>query len=55
MMNEQRIPEIPAEKFRFIQQNEKIHDERIKTKPIGYFKDAWLRFVRNKSAVYQPL
>lgn len=51
MMNEQRIPEIPAEKFRFIQQNEKIHDERIKTKPIGYFKDAWLRFVRNKSAV----
>ena len=51
MMNEQRIPEIPAEKFRFIQQSEKIHDERIKTKPIGYFKDAWLRFVRNKSAV----
>jgi len=51
MMKEQRIPDIPAEKFRFIQQNEKIHDERIKTKPIGYFKDAWLRFVRNKSAV----
>ena len=50
MMQEQR-KEIPAEKFRFIQQNEKIHDERIKTKPIGYFKDAWLRFVRNKSAV----
>ena len=51
MMNEQKIPDIPAEKFRFIQQDEKIHDERIKTKPIGYFKDAWLRFVRNKSAV----
>ena len=51
MMNEQRIPEIPAEKFRFIQQDEKIHDEKIKTKPIGYFKDAWLRFVKNKSAV----
>lgn len=51
MMNEQRIPEITAEKFRFIQQDEKIHDEKIKTKPIGYFKDAWLRFVRNKSAV----
>ena len=51
MMSEQRIPEIPAEKFRFVQQSEKIHDEKIKTKPIGYFKDAWLRFVRNKSAV----
>ena len=51
MMSEQRIPEIPAEKFRFVQQSEKIHDEKIKTKPIGYFKDAWLRFVKNKSAV----
>ena len=51
MMNEQNIPAIPAEKFRFVQQDRMIHDERIKTKPIGYFKDAWLRFVRNKSAV----
>ena len=51
MMNEQKIPAIPAEKFQFVQQDRTIHDERIKTKPIGYFKDAWLRFVRNKSAV----
>lgn len=50
-MNEQKIPAIPAEKFQFVQQDRAIHDERIKTKPIGYFKDAWLRFVRNKSAV----
>ena len=51
MMNEQKTPAIPAEKFQFVQQDRTIHDERIKTKPIGYFKDAWLRFVRNKSAV----
>ena len=51
MMNEQNITAIPAEKFQFVQQDRTIHDERIKTKPIGYFKDAWLRFVRNKSAV----
>lgn len=50
-MNNQQFPEIPAEKFRLIRQDEKIHDEKIQTKPIGYFKDAWLRFVRNKSAV----
>ena len=50
-MNNQEFPEIPAEKFRLIRQDEKIHDEKIQTKPIGYFKDAWLRFVRNKSAV----
>ena len=50
-MNQQQFPDIPAEKFRLIRQDEKIHDEKIQTKPIGYFKDAWLRFVRNKSAV----
>ena len=50
-MNEQQFPDIPAEKFRLIRQDEKIHDERIQTKPIGYFRDAWLRFTRNKSAV----
>ena len=51
MKNEQQFPDIPAEKFRLIRQEEKIHDERIQTRPIGYFKDAWLRFVRNRSAV----
>ena len=51
MMNKDNLPAIPAEKFQFVQQNQALHDERIKTKPIGYFKDAWLRFVRNKSAV----
>ncbi len=51
MMNEQKVPVIPAEKFRFVNQAEKIHDEKIKTKPVGYFQDALNRFVRNKSAV----
>ena len=45
------IPAVPVEKLRFVRQEEKIHDEQLKTKPIGYFQDAWLRFVRNKSAV----
>ncbi len=42
---------IPAEKFRFVQQNEKLHDKEFKTKPIGYFKDAWSRFKKNKASV----
>ena len=50
MMNEQ-IKQIPAEKFAFVRMNERIHDEKIQTKSIGYFKDAWLRFVHDKSAV----
>ena len=50
MMNE-NVKKIPAEKFAFVQKEERIHDEKIQTKPVGYFKDAWLRFVRDKSAV----
>ena len=42
---------IPAEMFEFAQRNEKIHDEKIQTKAIGYFQDAWIRFCKNKSAV----
>ncbi|MBO4836708.1 MAG: ABC transporter permease [Clostridia bacterium] len=45
------IPAIPAEKFQFVQKEERIHDERLQTKAIGYFGDAWIRFRRNKSAV----
>lgn len=42
---------IPAEKFRFVQSNEKLHDKALTTKPIGYFKDAWMRFKKNKASV----
>ncbi len=50
MMNE-NFKNIPAEKFVFAQTNKKIHDTQLETKAIGYFKDAWLRFCKNKSAV----
>ena len=50
MMNEQ-MKKIPAEKFTFVRTNERIHDEKIQTKSIGYFQDAWMRFVRDRSAV----
>ena len=42
---------IPAEKFQFVDQGDRIHDKKFDTKPIGYFKDVWLRFCRNKSSV----
>lgn len=51
MTDEKRYPDIPAEKFRFIRSDERIRDEKLKTKPIGYFRDAWLRFRKDKSAV----
>ncbi len=45
------IPNIPKEKFAFVQRDEQIHDEKLQTKAIGYLGDAWNRFRTNKSAV----
>ena len=42
---------IPKEKFEFAAHGEKIYDKKLDTKPIGYFKDAWIRFRKNKSSV----
>ena len=43
--------DIPDEKFTLVRQEGHIHDQKLETKPIGYFKDAWLRFRKNKSSV----
>ncbi len=42
---------IPAEKFEFAQIDRELHDEKLQTKPRGYFKDAMIRFKKNKSSV----
>jgi len=47
-MNKQTIP---PEKFRFVQMDERIYDAKFETKPIGYFRDAWMRFKKNKASV----
>ena len=45
MHNEKHIP---AEMFEFVQADEFIKDEEFKGKRIGFYKDAWIRFRRNK-------
>ncbi|MBQ4627695.1 MAG: hypothetical protein IJB44_01320, partial [Clostridia bacterium] len=50
MQNNEYI-NIPKEKFEFAGHGEKIYDKKLDTKPIGYFKDAWIRFRKNKSSV----
>ncbi len=50
-MNNQIFLDFPDEKFRFVQQEQEIHDEEFETKQIGYFGDAWNRFKKNKSSV----
>lgn len=40
-----------TEEFEFVQVDEKIYDKRFETKPIGYFKDAMIRFSKNRTNV----
>lgn len=42
---------IPKDMFEFCQQDASIHDKKFDTKPVGYFKDAMMRFCRNKSSI----
>ena len=40
------------ELFSFAGSGDKIHDAKFETKPIGYFKDAMIRFRKNKGSVF---
>ena len=42
---------IPKEKFAFVHAGERISDKKFEDKPIGYFKDAWIRFRKSKASV----
>lgn len=42
--------DIPAEMFTFARTTDHISDKKLETKPVGYFKDAFYRFRKNKSS-----
>ena len=42
---------IPKEKFAFVNAGERLSDEKFSDKPIGYMRDAWIRFRKNKASV----
>ncbi|MBR5143448.1 MAG: hypothetical protein IKW53_00205 [Clostridia bacterium] len=42
---------ISSEKFVFRSDAEKIHDTKLETKPVSYFRDALNRFTRNKASI----
>ncbi len=50
-ISNQNIPEIPKEKFEFINKGERLTDIKLQTKPISFFEDAMKRFVTNKGSV----
>jgi oligopeptide transport system permease protein len=45
-----QIPKIDKSKLVFVQNNQVLRDEVFKSKPIGYYKDAWNRFKKNKAS-----
>ena len=49
--NKAKYDAVSKDLFRLVQRDEKIHDVEFKTKPIGFFMDVWLRFVKNKASV----
>lgn len=42
---------ISPEKFVFHSTDENLHDNKLETKPVGYFRDALNRFARNKGSI----
>ena len=50
-MNEKKYEHIDASKFEFVPMDGREHDKKLESKPIGYFRDAFNRFCRNKSSV----
>lgn len=42
---------VNKEQFEFVQSDQVIYDEKFQTKPIGYYKDAFIRFRKNKASV----
>ena len=50
-MSNQEYNNIPKEKFVLVNENKKLHDKELVTKPIGFFKDAMYRFAKNKGSI----
>ena len=42
---------ISSEKFVFRSQDERLHDKKLETKPVSYFRDAFNRFAKNKGSI----
>lgn len=43
--------DIPQDKFAFAKSAGDRHDQKLDTKPVGYFRDAFSRFAKNKASV----
>ncbi len=55
MAKELNINSIPKEKFALVNMGDHIKDQKFEDKPIGYFKDAWRRFCKNKASIFAAI
>ena len=51
MMNKTDYTNIPKEKFKLVNEGQRLTDTKFEDKPVGYFKDAWIRFRKNKGSI----
>ena len=50
-MADKKYNHIPKEKFTFVNEGERLSDQKFEDKPVSYFKDAWIRFRKSKASV----
>ena len=50
-MNEKKNVQLSASDFEFVPMEGREHDKKLESKPVGYFRDAFNRFCRNKASV----
>ena len=55
MAKEMNINLIPKDKLVLANMGDHIKDQKFEDKPIGYFKDAWNRFCKNKASIVAAL
>jgi len=52
MNNQEKINQnLSKDKFDFVQKGQKLYDQKIEGKPIGFLQDVWMRFRKNKTNV----
>lgn len=49
--NQEAASPLTQEDFAFVQNDERLHDQKFETKPTTFFKDALKRFVKSRSSV----
>ena len=54
-MTEKNMNHIDKSRFQFVNQGERITDTKFDDKPVGYFKDAGIRFRKSRASVYATI